>query len=353
MPKTNYVGVKNCEKHNFFETKVTFKKIYNNPIINNLCKPLMQGALNNDKVLEMKEEYKQHSNYLNFKNHIVIADLHNTFYIVDGQHRLEMARLLYEENNDINDYLYFCWYKCKNEKDMRNLFNSINKDSCKNKFYVNQDDFKQVKINEFTKLLKENYKTHFSKKQSTSSKIMTIEEFRNYLINIKYFDNNLTPQALYNNIVKKNEEFFIENRYSINFENNKSNYYIEEQKNIEKKVIMSLKNANFINWLQDSTNNPAKHILRKGKKRINRNLRLQVWNKEFDKNQQSGLCPINNCSVILIKESEQKSNWDCGHVISEFNGGETNLGNLRPICKKCNNSMGKTNWDIYENDLLL
>ena len=44
-----------------------------------------------------------------------------------------------------------------------------------------------------------------------------------------------------------------------------------------------------------------------------------------------------------------RNGWHCGHVISEKNGGETNIGNLRPICGSCNNSMGSMNWTTWEN----
>ena len=101
-----------------------------------------------------------------------------------------------------------------------------------------------------------------------------------------------------------------------------------------------------INWLQDKSNNPAKHILRKGKKRITRKLRLEVWNKEYGSNIDEGICTIKNCTIKYKKNS---NDWDSGHIISEFNGGETTLNNLRPLCKQCNNCMGRVNWDIYEN----
>ena len=39
--------------------------------------------------------------------------------------------------------------------------------------------------------------------------------------------------------------------------------------------------------------------------------------------------------------------FHCGHVISEFNGGNATIDNLRPICPSCNSSMGRTNMDIF------
>jgi 5-methylcytosine-specific restriction endonuclease McrA len=39
--------------------------------------------------------------------------------------------------------------------------------------------------------------------------------------------------------------------------------------------------------------------------------------------------------------------FHAGHVISEKNGGEINVNNLRPICQNCNSSMGTTNMNDY------
>ena len=39
--------------------------------------------------------------------------------------------------------------------------------------------------------------------------------------------------------------------------------------------------------------------------------------------------------------------FECGHVISEYKGGDVNIANLRPICSLCNKSMGKKNMVEY------
>jgi hypothetical protein len=36
-------------------------------------------------------------------------------------------------------------------------------------------------------------------------------------------------------------------------------------------------------------------------------------------------------------------NFECGHIVPEKNGGETTIDNLRPICGRCNKSMGTKN----------
>jgi 5-methylcytosine-specific restriction endonuclease McrA len=39
--------------------------------------------------------------------------------------------------------------------------------------------------------------------------------------------------------------------------------------------------------------------------------------------------------------------FHCGHIVAEANGGETNLSNLKPICKNCNLSMGTINMNKF------
>ena len=45
------------------------------------------------------------------------------------------------------------------------------------------------------------------------------------------------------------------------------------------------------------------------------------------------------CKRVTI----DNTNFHCGHVISEKDGGTLETGNLRPICAACNHSMGTEN----------
>lgn len=343
MPKTSYPGTKIYSSNNYYETKVSFSTIYNNPKIKNIEKPNYQGALNIDKVDKMIQEYQQNPLFIRPKNKITIGIFCDTFYIIDGQHRIEMVNRLYELNNNIDDNLIFCWFKFNNDEDMMNLFNSLNKDSTKNKFYIKQSKLNQININSFVKLLKERLNIYFSKKKSTNGKIKTIEELRDDLIKIDFFSSDARPEELYQFIIKKNNDFYNENRYQINIEKNPDTFYKDEQRHINDKIILSLKNNNFIKWLNNSENNNPFHINKKGKRRINRKTKLSCWDKEFDTN--TNICPIKNCSVELNKN---ENNWHAGHIISEYNGGSIDISNLRPICIKCNSAMGTKNWNDYD-----
>ena len=352
MPKNIYPGKKIYEKNNYFETRITFDKISNDPKINNIIKPEYQGSLDEDRVNNMISEYLKNPLYLKFKDKIIIGNLNDTWYCVDGQHRLEMIKRLYSENNIANDSINFCWYKCNDEEYMKELFMSVNYDSTKNKYYIESDAFDQIKICEFTKLLKNSYKSYFANKKTERGKKYTIEEFRDKLIELDYFKNDVFNDAkeILDHIKFENDEYHKLNRYDVTIKNNDLDiYYKDEQKCIVDKIIFTLKNTNFLDWLQDKNELPY-HPPKKSKEKISSYKKKKVWEKEFGIFE-NGMCPISFCNTIL--NNSQNKNWECGHIISEFNNGPTEPYNLRPICKNCNSSMGSKNWYVYDSSTVL
>jgi 5-methylcytosine-specific restriction endonuclease McrA len=77
-----------------------------------------------------------------------------------------------------------------------------------------------------------------------------------------------------------------------------------------------------------------KFLSRMRKQKIPRALREQVWltyvGKKFDSK-----CFVGWCGNII-----SAFNFEVGHNIPESKGGTLNIDNLRPICTKCNRSMG-------------
>jgi hypothetical protein len=321
MPRNPYPGKKLHESNNYFETKITFEKIVYNPKLNNIIKPDYQGALNEDKVNSMIKEYIDKPNFFYFKNRIIIGDL-----------------------NDTNNELIFCWYSFSSENDMRELFTSINKDSTKNRFYINCETFEKIKISEFMKYVNIHWKEYFAKKKSINGKKKTQEEFRDELISINYFKNNKSVQELYKNIHEKNSEFYELNRYDINIKHNKDIFYKEEINSINDKVIICLKRNNFIKWLNDKNEIPF-HDYKKEKNKIPSRLKKACWEKEYGE-VTNVKCPISFCNNII--NCLTANGFQAGHIISEYNNGKIEINNLKPICKNCNSSMGSKNWIDYD-----
>ena len=80
------------------------------------------------------------------------------------------------------------------------------------------------------------------------------------------------------------------------------------------------------------------------KKPIPLALKRNVWNKHIGETVGKTLCLC--CKLTDITQM----NFSCGHIISEFNGGNIKLDNLKPICVSCNSSMGTKNMDEFITD---
>ena len=70
-------------------------------------------------------------------------------------------------------------------------------------------------------------------------------------------------------------------------------------------------------------------------------VRKIVWNTYIGKDNVKGKCLCCNAEEIT------GTNFECGHVKSEKNGGEVTIDNLRPICSSCNKSMSSNDMDEF------
>ena len=80
--------------------------------------------------------------------------------------------------------------------------------------------------------------------------------------------------------------------------------------------------------------------VKKPKEKIPVSVKNTLWSLHFP-NVLEGKCKC--CQTETIT----RNNFDCGHIISEKNGGEIKLENLKPICRACNSSMGVMNMNDY------
>lgn len=347
MPRHQYIGKQSKDyekKENYFETINTFEEIYNDKRIDLIKKPNYQGSLIEDKIDAMVEEYLKNPLLLRFKDKIIIGCLKKNWYIIDGQHRIEMSKILFDKEQ-INDKLTFCWYECKNEQEMKGLFISVNHDSIKNRYYISNNDIKQIIKEEFTGILKKHCIKYFSKEKKDNSRLKTIEELVKELDDVNYFHGNETSQSIYKKLQKDNETFYDIYNYEKNISENDSLFYFDEKKCLNNKITYTTKNNNFIDWIKDRKNKPY-HKYKKNKSSITPYKKKKVWINHYG-DVEEGKCPISFCKNILKKGVQ--NGYQCGHIISEKNGGETEPNNLRPICAGCNQSMTHKNWDQYDN----
>lgn len=82
------------------------------------------------------------------------------------------------------------------------------------------------------------------------------------------------------------------------------------------------------------------------KKTIPKALKIKVWNKYIGEEIGKAKCCC--CELTDITQSK----FHCGHILSEVNGGELHIDNLKPICESCNKSMGVTNMVDFKKQLI-
>jgi len=88
------------------------------------------------------------------------------------------------------------------------------------------------------------------------------------------------------------------------------------------------------------TKAPTRAPARK-KKTIPKHVKTIVWDTYIGADKAIAAC----CCCLFTEISIR--NFHCGHVISEANGGDLTIQNLRPICAPCNLSMGKRSMNEF------
>ena len=69
-------------------------------------------------------------------------------------------------------------------------------------------------------------------------------------------------------------------------------------------------------------------------------VRLAVWNQW--NGAESGMGPCFCCGRAVSQQD-----FECGHVLAAARGGSDAVGNLRPLCRTCNRSMGERHMDEF------
>lgn len=313
--------------------------------------PLIQTTLNDDKVEEMKEKYSDDNMYKHHFlaccmitiAHLIVGDKED-YYLVDGQHRLNMAFDLLNTKNENKSFLVSI-INVKSKQEMDELFKKINADSTKCNI-IDWPIFAEQMYMELKNLFIEKYK-FTPKSSSTRNKLYNISEFINMMIKDPSYGNIITIKGdnsmkVFSFLKKKEKEFFNMIDYLSKLHQNRAQFKEQEIHSIENQSCMFMKNNNFLEWLKDNTIIPE-HDFRT-RVAIPKALQKQVWEKEFNATT-NGKCPIYNCTNILDKKVS--NSWQCGHIISVMNGGTNDIDNLRPICTPCNKSMSSMDWDIY------
>lgn len=351
-PKERINSCLDSDGYGSFTIMTTFQNItdiMNNKDLNNFETPPFQADLDDDKIQEMVDAFrtcKSHflSQLLLTIAHIKIAGEEKN-YIMDGQHRMEMIKILYEKYGE-NMQVILAIHIVNNEDILKQLFDTLNKDSTKNLTYVKLPIFLKQSVDQFRKALTLKYVNCYEKKKKQSSHIKTVNELIEELDQNDFFSSNvhLTTSELLSKIDSDHIIFLNYIKYLEQVCKPTTHYYKDEETMIKEcKNVIFFKNNNFVQFVC-YTENPTHHFTKNTRTGISSTLRKKVWESQYG-SKTTGICPIVGCNQML--SSKIKNGYQCGHITSVKNGGKNEPSNLRPICANCNSKMSSTNWDTF------
>jgi len=329
--------------------KLTFTEFR---LLDNIIKiPYCQNDLKADKIEELIVSFNTNRHFFASRCLLTVAKIkigHDVeYYLIDGQHRKNMILEMIDNSDEI---LLLAIIDVSTQKEYIQLFDEINKDSDRYK-YKHLEIFEKEIIAKVKELLSIEYDTLTPKRSSITRTIYTINEFTEKLLSEEIINKmcpNLTPEQIVDFLKAKEKIFFEKFKYlskAIGEFNNA--FKAEEHRIINKRIgCMFMKRNNFLQWIMDESIQ-VDHIFN-GRPPISPRLRASVWEKEFQSKSDEN-CPVYNCKERIYRNDS--NSWDSGHITSHFNRGSTTIDNLRPICKKCNNKMSDTNWNLYETSI--
>ena len=341
--------------NNKIMVNIPIKLLMNQKII----KPQIQGILDKDKMLEIVKYqdnyYKSGKRYFNFMGSINIHSCIETKndYLVDGQHRYESLKELYQKYNYNNENVIVEVVSVQTEEELINNYNIINKNTELPEFPddIDKNVPEQAALFFFNKYpeifvtTKRTKRPHINKNlfqeamgvlNSEINRRLNCNKTKDELIDIINEKNDrmcLWPVESYQKRIRKMKCWDTYKRLADSY-----GFYLG--------MYTSCDRENYLfRWVRDIIHERTGEEIKKVRKKTNRRKipqvkRKMVWERYI------GNVVNSKCYCCGISEINSINNFECGHVISKAMGGDESIDNLRPICSSCNKSMGTEN--LYE-----
>ena len=313
--------------------------------------PECQRNLDNDQVNKMlayqTQYYKKYSEYF-FPTPIVIGVVDDNYYVIDGQHRYECITYLYTDENDFSVPVSLITISDMEELD--EMYSRINS----NKPVPIINDFQEWK--NFTKFIEKELLSNCRDYISTSKRPQVPNINTNTIV--EYLNENKIGEKVDFDYKRFITEIWKLNTYIsrtyetsiVDYFNSNITKYIKKSKdkNHDNPFFLGIfKKMEWVDFIVKSINNNIGYnemnlTPRDLRVKIKKPTRTAVWKKRF--NSMSGKC-------YVCEESISYDNFDCGHIVSVFNLGCTEVSNMEPICSSCNINMGIQNLQEYKRQL--
>jgi len=308
-----------------------------------------------NELKQFQHHFCEQNGYYSFSTQMVVAEYNGKYALVDGQHRLETIRYLLEVDFDraatIKVPVLTVQLRCVNEYD--EVFTAINK----NKpvaLYKNVCDWKTVGKH-LEKYLMTNYYTYIKQTPSPQVPHINVQALLTYIDDGDYIKTaGLTYEEWVHELEALNtcyrlhwKELLHNTRYIGNITNWADKC---ECKHPARPLYLGVfRKFEWIDRILLKVQTPGatylqmKHVPFNFRVKISKPMRRSVWKK---RNAESLVGSCYACSKHLHYDD-----FECGHIVSVFSGGETTVGNLEPICRMCNSDMGVDHLETFKSSL--
>lgn len=325
----------------------------------NIKKPQIQRILDNGKMLEIVKlqdaYYKSGKKHFNFMGTINIHSCieTNLNYLVDGQHRYESLKELYNKYNYKKEKVVVEVISIQTEEELIRNYDMINKNTELPEFPddIDKNVPEQAALYFFNKYpeifvtTKRTKRPHINKNlfqeslgilNSEINKRLNCNKTKDELIDIINDKNDkmtLWPVDSYQSKIRKMKSWGTYKRLCDSY-----GFYLG--------MYSSCGRENYLfRWVRDIIHERTGEEIKKVRKKTNKRKippvkRKSVWEKYMGNviNSKCFCCNINSINAL---------NFECGHVKSKADGGDDSIDNLRPICSSCNKSMKTENMYLY------
>lgn len=296
--------------------------------------PYFQRPVDNERVQDIVEHYqkKLKDNIFEFISPLVVAKYNKMLYIIDGQHRFKAIEYLFGKDESFNENkkIPLVVIPAVSMERIEELFKTLNKLLPLSDVYKLEDKNKKKIIIETSDYFFKKYRYFFTNKKARRP-FINKNDFENYLLN-----SNIIDQL---DIIDSGTDFtFVLEKLNTFYSEQPSQFFPQKGQVNFDKILLKVQDKGGLffglfpkfEWIEHIRQKIWENI----EYPIGRGLRDQVWNEYIGiKNGTS------NCYCCDIQPISQQ-NFEVGHVIAKKKGGSNNIINLRPICSKCNKSMG-------------
>jgi hypothetical protein len=179
--------------------------------------------------------------------------------------------------------------------------------------------------------------------------VLQFERFANFFENMKEYI-KFSPVALYaiferlRNAEHEYNDILKTHIFRLSKEESKTERKMWERTNTSNEIVEYF--DVFLEKLYDIKVIAEKEFVREPRKSITRRIITSVWKLYFE-DDEFGSCFCCD-KEICKKASDPTKTWNCGHVVSDHDGGLMTVENMRPVCFTCNQLMKTQNMLVFK-----